>query len=92
MRLPWRPSCFISGITECECIADPLPREFHAVLTGEGVLVDGRQVGVIEQRGATEPPENGYLLTVVCSCSVPFGRWITPEEAELDLLRAASLN
>jgi hypothetical protein len=29
---------------------------------------------------------------VVCSSGVLFGRWITPEEAELDLLRAASLN
>ena len=41
---------------------------------------------------ATEPAGNGYLLTVTCSCGVLFGRWITPEEAELDLLRAASLN
>jgi hypothetical protein len=28
--------------------------------------------------------------TLVCSCGVLFGRWITPEEAELDLLGAAS--
>ena len=35
---------------------------------------------------ATEPAWNGYLPTVVCSCGVLFGRWITPEEAELDLL------
>ena len=41
---------------------------------------------------ATEPTGKGYLLTVVCSRGVLFGRWITPEEAELDLLRAASLN
>jgi hypothetical protein len=34
---------------------------------------------------ATEPAWNGYLLTVACSCGVVFGRWVTPEDAELDL-------
>jgi len=37
---------------------------------------------------AAEPAGNGYLLTVVCSCGVLFAR----EDAEFDLLRAASLN
>jgi hypothetical protein len=41
---------------------------------------------------ATEPAWNGYLLQVACSCGVTFGRWVTPLDAELDLLRAASLN
>lgn len=41
---------------------------------------------------ATEPAWNGYLLTVACSCGVLFGRWVTPMDAELDLLRAATLN
>ena len=41
---------------------------------------------------ATEPAWNGYLLQVACSCGVRFGRWVTPEDAELDLLRLASLN
>ncbi len=41
---------------------------------------------------ATEPAWNGYLLTVACSCGVVFERWVTPLEAELDLLQAASLN
>jgi hypothetical protein len=41
---------------------------------------------------ATEPARNGYLLTVACSCGVVFGRWVTPQEAEADLLRLASLN
>jgi hypothetical protein len=41
---------------------------------------------------ATEPTWNGYLLTVACSCGVTFGRWVTPEDAELDLLRAPGLN
>jgi len=31
-------------------------------------------------------------LTVACRCEVVFERWITPWDAELDLLRAASLN
>jgi hypothetical protein len=41
---------------------------------------------------ATEPAWNGYLLQVACLCGVVFERWITPEDAELDLLRAAGLN
>ena len=41
---------------------------------------------------ATEPAWNGYLLTVTCPCEVVLGRWITPEEADADLLRLASLN
>jgi hypothetical protein len=41
---------------------------------------------------ATEPAWNGYLLTVACSCGVVFERWVTSEDAELDLLWAARLN
>jgi len=41
---------------------------------------------------ATEPAWNGYQLTVACPCGVVFERWVTPLEAELDLLQAASLN
>ena len=37
---------------------------------------------------ATQPASNGYLLTVIGSCGVLFAR----EDAEFDLLRAASLN
>src|SRR2546425_5145652 len=37
---------------------------------------------------ATEPALNGYLLTVACACGVVFERWVTPLDAELDLLRA----
>src|SRR5215813_6978650 len=36
---------------------------------------------------ATEPVWNGYLLTVACPCGVVFRRWVTPEDAELDLNR-----
>jgi hypothetical protein len=41
---------------------------------------------------ATEPAWNGYLLTVACPCGVVFERWVTPEEADMDLLRLAALN
>ena len=41
---------------------------------------------------ATEPVLNGYLLTVACSCGVTFERWVTPWDAELDLLQMAGLN
>ena len=40
----------------------------------------------------TEPGWNGYLLTAACRCGVVFERWITPDDAETDLLRFASLN
>jgi len=45
---------------------------------------------------ATEPAWNGYLRAITCPCRVVFERWITPLDAELDLLRdllrAAGLN
>ena len=40
----------------------------------------------------TEPAWNGYLLTVACPCGVVFERWVTPVEAEHDLLRLAASN
>jgi hypothetical protein len=41
---------------------------------------------------ATEPAWNGYLLTVACPCGVTFQRWVTPEDADADLVRIARLN
>jgi hypothetical protein len=41
---------------------------------------------------ATEPALNGYRLTVACACSVVFERWVTPEDAQHDLARVASMN
>jgi len=38
---------------------------------------------------ATEPVWNGYLLTVACACGVVFGRWVTPQDAEVDLMQVA---
>ena len=37
---------------------------------------------------ATEPAWNGYLLTVACLCGVVFERWVTPQDAAVDLLLA----
>ena len=36
---------------------------------------------------ATEPAWNCYLLTVACPCGVVFERWVTPLDADLDLLQ-----
>jgi hypothetical protein len=41
---------------------------------------------------ATELAWNGYLVTVACPCGVVFGRWVTPEDADADLLGIARLN
>jgi hypothetical protein len=41
---------------------------------------------------ATEPAWNGYLLTVACLCGVVFGPWVTPEDADADLVGIARLN
>ena len=41
---------------------------------------------------ATEPAWNGYVLTVACPCGVVFGRWMTPEDADRDLLVMALRN
>jgi hypothetical protein len=41
---------------------------------------------------ATPPAWNGYLLTVTCPCGVVFQRWVTPEDADADLIRTARLN
>lgn len=34
---------------------------------------------------ASEPAPNGYRLTVACPCGVTFQRWITPQDAAIDL-------
>ena len=41
---------------------------------------------------ATEPEWNGYRLAVACPCGVVFERWVTPVDAELDMLQPSSLN
>jgi hypothetical protein len=34
---------------------------------------------------AGEPMPGGYRIWVSCPCGASFARWVTPEEAELDL-------
>jgi hypothetical protein len=41
---------------------------------------------------ATEPEWNGYRLIVACSCGVTFERWVTPEDADRDLIAWARRN
>jgi hypothetical protein len=41
---------------------------------------------------ATEPARNRYLLTVACARGVGFQRWVTPLDAESDLISWASRN
>jgi hypothetical protein len=41
---------------------------------------------------ATEPLPNGYQLTITCPCGVMFVRWVTPEDAAIDLTALARLN
>jgi len=57
----------------------------------EEFVADHRPHGALTG-DATEPAWNGDLLTVACPCGVTFLRWVTPLDAELDLLRAALLN
>ena len=57
----------------------------------EAFFRDRRQHGG-QTANATQPASNGYLLTLACPCGVVFGRWVTPLDAELDLLRVAGLN
>jgi hypothetical protein len=41
---------------------------------------------------ATAPAWNGYRLTVACPCGVVFERWITPEDADRDVIGWARRN
>jgi len=53
------------------------PKEFVADHRPHGTLTGG----------ASAPAWNGYLIIVACPCGVVFERWVTPEEADVDLLR-----
>jgi len=55
----------------------------------EGFVNDHRPHGSLTA-DATEPAWNGYLITVACPCGVTLGRWVTPEEADRDLVRHRS--
>jgi len=57
----------------------------------EAFVEDHHQHGKLTA-DATPPARTGYLLTVACPCGVVFERWITPDAADADLFRIASLN
>lgn len=40
----------------------------------------------------SEPAAHGYRLFVTCRCGVTFERWITPEDAAVDLALLARWN
>jgi hypothetical protein len=41
---------------------------------------------------ATEPMENGYQVTISCPCGAVFIRWVTPDDAAIDLAALVRLN
>ena len=41
---------------------------------------------------ATAPLPNGYLVTITCSCRHVFSRWVTPNDAAIDLAALARVN
>ena len=41
---------------------------------------------------AGEPVANGYRLMVMCPCGVTFERWVTPQDAAVDLALMARWN
>jgi hypothetical protein len=57
----------------------------------EDFILDHRPHGPVTA-DAPEPTWNGYLLTVACPCGVAFERWVTPEDADADLVGIARLN
>jgi hypothetical protein len=57
----------------------------------EEFVLDHRSHGPLTA-DATEPGWNGYLLTVACACGVVFQRWVTPLDAESDLISWAGRN
>ncbi len=86
-----------------ELLADALTRELHEELgirplafAEVDVLSEPQPDKYGEARyhifAVTAWSWNGYHLTVACPCGVTFERWITPCDAELDLLRGAGLN
>ena len=51
----------------------------------KGFVFDHRPHGTLTG-DATEHAWNGYRLTVKCPCGVVFERWVTPQDAAVDLL------
>jgi hypothetical protein len=66
-------------------------RSLNLLVDLEEFVCDHRSHGPLSA-DATEPAQNGYLLTVACPCGVVFERWVTALDAGLDLLNIAALN
>jgi hypothetical protein len=52
------------------------------------VLAHGRCAGR-RRADASLPIHSGYSIRLKCGCGVEFTRWVTPEDADEDLLRSA---
>ena len=72
-------------------VVDPDRRPETLLAALEEFIADHRPHGPLTG-DATEPAWNGYRITMACPCGVVFERWVTPVDAELDLLEAAFLN
>jgi hypothetical protein len=69
---------------------EPTPRGEWVILLPD-FLHDHRPHGSLTA-DATEPAWNGYRLTVACRWGVVFERWVTPEDADADLVGIVRLN
>jgi hypothetical protein len=67
-------------------------RDYRAMISDLAEFVFDHHTHGALVGNATEPAWNGYVLRVACPCGVVFERWVTPEEADADLLRLAELN
>ena len=63
-----------------------------AVLAGLAAFVGDHQPHGELTGDAAEPTENGYLVTVTCPCGAVFQRWVTPDEATVNLAGWANGN
>jgi hypothetical protein len=50
----------------------------------EAFITDHRSHGELRPEVGEATP-NGYLIEVACSCGVVYGRWVTHEDAAVDL-------
>jgi hypothetical protein len=56
-----------------------------------GFVLAHRRCSGPRHANAGPATEAGYRLFVICGCGAEFKRWVTPEEANEDLLRSTLL-
>jgi hypothetical protein len=56
-----------------------------------GFVFAHRRCAGPRRAGASLPTPSGYSVRVKCGCGVVFTRWVTPADADEDVLRAALL-